>query len=505
MIPNLPNSPWPNALGTHILPTPFQVGDIQRAIVQADTNIALIDQEIARINELLAHVELRRAEMCRYGATHRALLAPVRQCPDEILSEIFIHCNSISEEKDRIYTGMKKRRMPWLVSDICRRWREVALRTPALWSDIQLVHSESRNSAQRVAEMARDWLRRTDISRPISFSIHSHSGASLPDFTNFILPVILPASNRWQHLRLDLSADKIHRLSPIKGALSSLKSLRANSDSMSLLTNEWDIFEIAPKLFHVYIKCQRGSGGFALPWTQLTDVSFNSGLSLDECLTIINDCPNLVSCEFDSAARGVAATSRFCQNLIHHAHLRNLKLSTYVNPRAFFNCLSTPELHTIHIIDLSNCVFYNAITDFLLRSSCTIVTFKWYTLVSSTKGVIRVFRAMPDLEELSVNCKTDCRRHLLLNLTLDPSADENSYLCPRLRTIRLHSLNSFEIPGPVLEFVKSRRPMCLSESQCVVPLRSVVLEMTMKVQDKEFLEEVDILQEEGIDIRVVIC
>jgi len=385
------------------------------------------------------------------------------------------------------------------VSDVCRRWREVALTTSALWSDIQLVHSESTNSAQRVAEMAQDWLRRTGISRPISFAICSHAGASLRNFTSFILPVILPASNRWQHLRLDLSADKIHCLSPIKGALSSLKSLRAK-----LLPPDkpkCDIFEIAPKLFHVHIECEWSSGGFALPWTQLTDVSFNSNMSLDDCLTIISDCLNLVSCEFERVARGVAATSRFRQNLLHHAHLRNLKLSTYLNPLAFFNCLSTPELRTIHIIDLSNRVFYNAIINFLLRSSCTIVTFKWHTIESSTQGVIQVFRAMPDLEELSVDCTTACRRHLLLNLTLDPSADENSYLCPRLRTIRLRSRNGFDLLV-LLEFVKSRRPMRLSQSQCVVPLQSVVLEVGMKITDKKFLEEVNILEEEGIDIRV---
>jgi hypothetical protein len=43
--------------------------------------------------------------------------------------------------------------------------------------------------------------------------------------------------------------------------------------------------------------------------------------------------------------------------------------------------------------------------------------------------------------------------------------------------------------------------------QCTCPRVKVLsrLEMAMKLTDKEFLEEVDILREEGIDIRVVIC
>jgi len=345
-IPNLPNSPWPNALGTHIVPTPFQVGDIRQVIMQADTDVALIDQEITHINEVLARVELQRADIYMHGGTHRAFLAAVRRCPNEILSEIFIHCNNISEEGDRMYAGMRKRRMPWLVSDICRRWREVALMTSALWSDIQVVHSDS---AQRVAGMAQQWLQRSDVNHPISLAICSN-GASLSNFTNFILPIILPASNRLQNLHLDLLyPDKIHCLSPIKGALSSLDLLRVKLCMQSAEKPICDIFKIAPKLSHVYIEW-RGSG-FALPWTQLTAISFKSNQNLDDCLTIISDCPNLVSCEFEGVARGVAATSQFCQIFPHHACLRNLKLETYCNPLAFFNCLSTPKLrcHTMYV------------------------------------------------------------------------------------------------------------------------------------------------------------
>jgi hypothetical protein len=74
-----------------VLATPCQADDIRRTIIKADTDVALIDQEIIRLNEVLAHTKLRRAEMYRHGQAHRALLAPVRRCPDEILSEIFIY------------------------------------------------------------------------------------------------------------------------------------------------------------------------------------------------------------------------------------------------------------------------------------------------------------------------------------------------------------------------------------------------------------------------------
>jgi len=142
--------------------------------------------------------------------------------------------------------------MPWIVGVICKRWREVAVTTTALWSDITVEHFEESGSAQRAAEMAQELLRRTGVSRPISFQIWSHHRASLSDFTRVILPAILPSSNRWHHLDLSLSPDEINCLSPMNGALSSLESLKiypGERPGESIC----DLFKIAPRLSRLKI------------------------------------------------------------------------------------------------------------------------------------------------------------------------------------------------------------------------------------------------------------
>jgi F-box-like len=363
-IPNLPSSHWLNTLGTHVLATPCQTNDIRRTIKKADTDVALIDQDITRLNEVLAHAKLRRAEMYRHGQAHRALLAPVRRCPDEILSEIFIYWS---------HTEHHQNVMPWRTGSICRRWREVALRTSSLWSDIIVDTDRTGDRGVQRRDMLRELFRRTGVSRPISLQITSYC-SPLSEFTETILPIILPTSNRWINLRLLLSGDKIQSLSPIKGALSSLKSLEIES---GMLYEACDVFDVAPRLFHVNVDLWEGD--ITLPWTQLTDVSVGRNLSFGCCLNILSDCPNLVSCTFRVMRRIEESSLRFRTGLLHHVHLRNLKLETYVNPSAFFDCLSIPELCTFHIIhkvyDVGS--FYASAANFLLRSSCTTVIFTW--------------------------------------------------------------------------------------------------------------------------------
>jgi hypothetical protein len=499
-IPKLTPSQWPDILGTHVVPNLVEANDIRRVVEQAETDITLLDQEIARIHEVLAHIELRREEMCRYAEEHRGFLAPVRRCPDEILSEIFTFC--IPERE------CFERRDPLLVDQICRRWREVALGTPALWSDITVVHRERKHDAglqaEREAEMAQEWLQRAG-GRPISLELYSSLYSSPVHFIETILPTISPTSNGWQHLRAGLSLHKANRLSLLKGALASLQSLKLD---VSTSPNEpiCDVFETAPRLYRVELLS--GAQWFTLPWEQLTDLSTKTVNSLDDCLTILSDCPNLISCVFEGVImRGVDPNSRFRQNLLRHSRLRNLKIETHFNPSAFFDCLATPELRAIHLVDKSNHVFHDAIINFLLRSSCTIVKLIWDMDICSIRGVDRVIRIMPGLEELEVtrNCGAQFARQLLLDLTLDTHAHESLYLCLRLHTIRLYSATGFDIPV-LLELIRSRRPIRMSRER-VIPLRSVTLR-TRKTFDRELathqesLGQLQAFRDDGLDIFI---
>jgi hypothetical protein len=131
-----------------------------------------------------------------------------------------------------------------------------------------------------------------------------------------------------------------------------------------------------------------------------------------------------------------------------------------------------------------------------------------YQLIGDVDGFIHsighVIRLMPELEELQVTrkCGAKLACKLLLDLTLNTSADENSNLCPRLHTIHLYSEKGID-KHVFLEFIKSRRPM-LVLNQHVNPLRNVKLITETQEFDKAFLAELEVLRDERIDINIVI-
>jgi hypothetical protein len=63
-----------------------------------------------------------------------AYIYPVLTLPNEIVSEIFLHTlpSALSDHCPSSTQG------PLLLGQICRKWREIALFTPALWSNIAL-------------------------------------------------------------------------------------------------------------------------------------------------------------------------------------------------------------------------------------------------------------------------------------------------------------------------------------------------------------------------------
>ncbi|KAJ7157290.1 hypothetical protein C8R46DRAFT_859860, partial [Mycena filopes] len=58
-----------------------------------------------------------------------SILSGLRRLPLEILAYIFLLTIPSVEETCPL-------RSPWILGHICRRWRAIALATPALWSSI---------------------------------------------------------------------------------------------------------------------------------------------------------------------------------------------------------------------------------------------------------------------------------------------------------------------------------------------------------------------------------
>ncbi|KAH6911006.1 hypothetical protein BKA70DRAFT_1560202 [Coprinopsis sp. MPI-PUGE-AT-0042] len=123
----LPTSPFQDRLGSNYVPRSDETSVIQKLIGVVEPQIVSLDAEIEALKK-------RRAIYASFVADHRALISPIRHMPPDILRNIFSHCVPY-DTPDKV---MQASEAPLLLVQICRHWRDLALKTPTLWSTIFL-------------------------------------------------------------------------------------------------------------------------------------------------------------------------------------------------------------------------------------------------------------------------------------------------------------------------------------------------------------------------------
>ncbi|TFK33833.1 hypothetical protein BDQ12DRAFT_727460 [Crucibulum laeve] len=100
---------------------PILISDL---IAQAACDLTRIDNMI-KVQEIL---NTRRWEYVNFINNHRKLFSPLRRFPDELLTEIFTHYANYLMPIGA-YAALYL--LPWHLLIVCKRWREVAMSSPA--------------------------------------------------------------------------------------------------------------------------------------------------------------------------------------------------------------------------------------------------------------------------------------------------------------------------------------------------------------------------------------
>ncbi|KAF8888434.1 hypothetical protein CPB85DRAFT_1459396 [Mucidula mucida] len=88
-----------------------------------------VEARVARLRQSLQAAEQSYANAKRVLDAHVMLNSPLESLPTEILSYIF----SLTFKKPFPIFEVKAR-MPWLLGQVCRKWRALAWQTPTLWN-----------------------------------------------------------------------------------------------------------------------------------------------------------------------------------------------------------------------------------------------------------------------------------------------------------------------------------------------------------------------------------
>ena len=102
---------------TGYLPTTTEARLICDAIAETNGRLKEIDHELERSSESRKHLDALRRSLEYSQGVRRALLAPIRRLPTDILSEIFKACCG-----DAIEIAYE-RCEPLVLGSVCKSWR----------------------------------------------------------------------------------------------------------------------------------------------------------------------------------------------------------------------------------------------------------------------------------------------------------------------------------------------------------------------------------------------
>ncbi|KAJ7845575.1 hypothetical protein B0H13DRAFT_2095143, partial [Mycena leptocephala] len=312
--------------------------------------------------------------------------------PPEILAEIFIHCLPTVQE----FVTPDLTTTPLILCGICRRWRDVALSTPKLWTSLHV-----QFSAYETVDFCQMWLSRAR-GAPLALSLEDdYWYTSAPAaFTDPLLTSIVGLSQQWQKLALGIGGDLVNSILPLQGTFPLLEKF-----SISVLpdSDPQIYFRDAPKLRNVSVP--KYYPQIQLPWHQLTTFCVND-IEISCCLEILRNSPNLLNGTFhiwgDSLALPIF--------ILHHTHLECLTLGTAdegepLIPISLLNFLQIPTLTSL-TLDFrnyaSNVVDISPILRFLSRSIAQLQTLVISCMRTTMENLIECLKATPSLVHLEL-------------------------------------------------------------------------------------------------------
>jgi F-box-like len=111
--------------------TNYTASEEEAAVIKQLLDV--IDSDVAQLDTQIRHLIQKREALQLCSEEHQALVSPIRALPTGVLATIFLDClpthsNAIMSLWD----------MPLVLTQVCQRWRDLALSTPLLWARVHI-------------------------------------------------------------------------------------------------------------------------------------------------------------------------------------------------------------------------------------------------------------------------------------------------------------------------------------------------------------------------------
>lgn len=245
------------------------------------STIDVMQKQISRIDDEMRHLKHHRQNILQAMDELSSMLAPVRRVPGDILSEIFLLCRARAFDQTEA---------PLLLTQVCSRWRAVAISTQALWSSMIF-----GSYFQTSPELLHLWLMRSG-GYPLNLDLRSEPPESAYSRREAVFDALIQHHSRWQDINLFMLPSDLGLLEVVPGSFPLLRTIVLRFHrSGRLNSSPFHFFEVAPKLTAVTLIRGAKPSMFTLPWSQLTAYTL-ADTSVTTCLLSLWQCPNIVTC-----------------------------------------------------------------------------------------------------------------------------------------------------------------------------------------------------------------
>ncbi|KAJ7043075.1 hypothetical protein C8F04DRAFT_1073607 [Mycena alexandri] len=456
-------SPFQSLTTVETVPTPTETAAIRDLIRETDAEIIWREHAIARL-----HCEV--AELHRRSEQHKAIIAPIRRVPPEVVAEIFLQVTAIEAEKssypldlwrDRDDNLVEKKSIarplvhhsPLIFGEISREWRSISLSTPRLWCSISLQCGNSRVESNSARALCTLWLKRAG-SLPLSIRFYrrfglqfqwGHSSPETIEHCQDLMKTILPYSKRWRFLDFqNLPPSSYDILNDLQlDSVPILETVSVTHDAVPAVSQStpWAKLQVAPKLTQLSFDkiwaaniVVRGEGR-TFPWSNLTHIDVGD-CSADDCLWILRQALTAVACRFT-----VTKGSSLQHSSLVHPRLHTLKINVYSNLHSLWSHLTCSVLSTLSVHAEPQGImipsFFQGLPGFIARSGSNVKDFTLDGCTLDDHQFMVCLGDMPQLRHLHVSEHDNVQFTSQVWDSLARAETEHSSLIPRLKSLVL--------------------------------------------------------------------
>ncbi|KAJ7592787.1 hypothetical protein C8J56DRAFT_1161829 [Mycena floridula] len=257
------------------------------------------NDEISRLTAAIDKLVLEREKLQSNVVAYKAVLAPIRLLPEDMLREIFVNC--LPSNKPACITITDA---PLLLGRICRSWRKIALSTSALWASIH-VQFLQQVDITRLCDGAYAWIARSGTC-PLTIGVTYRQDDPI---TNNFLDYLTKLSKRWRSVDIEappewmssltlLSKDDVPRLEKFSHSVTGMErdaqAAQTFWQSLGILGGE--------RLRDVSLQNSWLQDSVAavskINFGRLTRLHLNAGSQITsmDAANILRRCPNLIGC-----------------------------------------------------------------------------------------------------------------------------------------------------------------------------------------------------------------